>query len=681
MLLFYVVGIFGQSEKSYSLPIHMKNCEVDIITTKSTVLYTNHATIELIFKESVAGKDILIENQGKEIDVNFSLTNNSILYQDLPLNGVYSIKMFNSCLEKTTLLTFNTFTDSFNGQIEVSDTFYKLITSYQESHNEKPFPEYLQERRDVSEHEKLSFLQSYYLKGKPLASDYTMNYSDFSVEKSGSSKCLCEFVMNYSQNAVPSILNQNNGLLFPEQEQSMHDDGGFKIPIGNNGHYWWDRHTMGPSKWHVYHSEGWKNGNVPYRRYYSVLDQLDDGQTVSPHRASLNYNLFCLGQVDVPRDCLCGKEVRVSWQYDTRLEANAYLTGSSLGGDRDASAAVQDIALLTLTENGEMSVLDAGNTAIATTCSSSLNWEEWYMGYMDIMLFAASAVLSAQETGIPDIQILQELSDEVDELVGTALVDVETCSGLTQEATLMAEVDKAFRLEPNTPVRFDLFSFTSQTVGGKRKWYSYSQITSGFYLTGVILGGVYVDDDSSPIIEECCTDRIGNWVFGSRQNSGHYKSMKELSEAALDQWGPWENLSEDEWTNLPILKSDVGSTDSKSDCNRIIEPKSNSQAVQENNSPIPIGEQRIEVESISDIEANENTEKLKKLESNHIGGVPKTFIFDLNGRLWYSGEKELTKETISQFINNLNISLPTGIYFLHTISENGEKNTHKVFVN
>ncbi|MBI1226596.1 MAG: T9SS type A sorting domain-containing protein [Bacteroidetes bacterium] len=679
ILLAFAQLVHGQEEQPLDSIFYEENCHPPSLVAKAVIHYQQYSKAYLEFDAVVANQKFTFQSLDSEFSDEVNTSSPTILLTGLPYDELFTVSTLDGCGDTVVVATVSTKEDEAEQQgIEVSDSMFKAIVDFQQLDNETSLTDYLEQLTSVSVYEKVAFMQQYLYDGEKFTTDEGSSFpSHIPPPAPPADSCRCKFVFNTTQIATPAILN--NGVLGHVHEESVNpgNPSSPKIPWDSDSRYWWFRNTKGAAKWHYAWSEGWSSGSQHRSYSYSVVDS----NLVSPHMGQLAYNFLCTNYQEVPRDCECEKRVNLYWRYNSRAVAHAVLTGSSIW-DRSSEGRAQDIGVVTLRVGDDpIRVLDAGDVRAESECDSGVN-TQWFVEYIDVAASIVKFALAVQDTtGIGQTQIqtlIDDLADDLQTLIQTPIWETEECETVTVDATLAFGDTTGINLPPNTPAYLNVFSFTNQRVGGKRKWFSYAGIESGFYLTGIIPGG-RIEGGS----EACCTKKIGNWVYGSCESlQNATQNLADQVGAILGLWAPW-NLPVDPFSGAIKMPSEYGRTEISTGCDEIrglIAPPGGSVSIAQSDelpptSKLPSGNEKGEsgVENFQSLKIDTQAGESENFTPEEIT------IFDLNGRLVYRGSYELNLQNFSTFLTEKGIEKATGLYFVHLVG-NGQRKTIKIFV-
>lgn len=676
LTFFFALSLFGQEEQ----PLHPKFSEIYCtppqLVAKAVIHYEGYSKAYLEFDTIMDAGGLTIRSLDEVYSQQFTVPGNELLVTNLPTEKLFEVETADDCGNPAVVGMLSTMAgDAETFGIEVSDRMFRAIMDFQALEPEQPLGQFLNSLQEVSPYEKIAFIQQYFYGGQKFQTDGGTVLPPPPPPPPPPDTCLCRFVFNTTQIAAPAILA--NGVLKHVHEKSVHSNGDHKIPFNSDSRYWWFRNTKGAAKWHYAWTEGWKAGGTHRSYSYSVVDST----LASPHMGQLAYNFLCTNYSEVPRECECEKRLHLYYRYDSRAVVHGELLGSSIN-DRSAEARAQDIGVVTLRMgNDPIQVYAAGDLRAESECSSGAN-TSWFVSLLevakDIVLFyIASNTGSSTITPIAQSNMVNNLADDLQQLIGQPVWIKTGCETETVDATLALDGPKYVDLPPNTPTFLNVFSFTNQRVGGKRKWFSYAGIESKFYLTGVVLGGRL---PGGP--EACCTKKIGNWVYGSLESdlANSTQSLATQVGKILGLYAPW-NLPQDPFSNIMIMPSEYGWTEIEAGCDEIhnlVAPPEDGTAVQADAEAVNGAKELTEENGVL---GNSELTRSPVINADEAEGFEpeEIYIFDLNGRMLYGGSETVLPNNFRQFLTERGVPHVSGIYFVHLVGQ-GQRKTIKVFV-
>lgn len=443
-----------------------------------------------------------------------------ILISGLPFGERFLATTWDACGNEIELQTLSSNPEDIHTSgIEVSPRMFETLVDWREVEEPIALIDYLQEVNDISPYEKIAFIQQHYLKGELISIDRGPAFPVFTT----TDNCECSTV-NSTSIAEPS--NTVNNTINASHEESVNSSGGHKISMGLNSSYWWYRNNKGPAKWHYLWGEGFKARSHTRSHEENTVNN----QNMGPQRAQLAYNLVCTGRERVPGDCkTCTKKLTLHYRYDSEVTADARtLSGGT--GDKNAEAIAQDQAVVTLRQGTNApEVLAVQDIRSSSECSSSIN-TDWFVSLVDLALpIAEFFLIGSNPTSLAGI-----ISNSIEELITEPIVERGDCGSATNQGTLASNSTVVY-LEANEPLYLNIFSFSTQRIGGKRSWFSTSGIESDFYMMGILDSGYEIETLS----KLCCADKEVHWLYASEDGPLSEPDLRSALSAELGLTAPW----------------------------------------------------------------------------------------------------------------------------------------------
>lgn len=614
-------------------------CIAPSMVAQAVISYEAGAKVYLEFTHLKSGQNLTLRSTDGVFSKRIKSFNSEVIEAGLPYDKAFELKALNACGEEVVVGTFTTQKQDIETDgISVSGRMFAAIEEFQRIGN-MPLPEYLEGLMTVSPYEKIAFLQQFFFPNKKLATD-----EGTSLPKIGETdhaetnqKCTCALLVNLSQLAVPGEMfdvSFGNGNFSPSFEADSSEYGTW-LPFDEDWKEKYSRRTTGPAKEHYLMNTGW-NGNENHETEYFV-ENLGSG---SPHMAQLRYNYACVNGTAIPRECACSKEIALEYYYGSVAQAYTH-KGDGLA-DKNAVALTQDMAIVTVRNGDDVSVLDAGTLIVADTCSSDFQ-EEWLIDFVDLAGDVAMFFLSDSNSAEYG-PLVDSLVSNITDLIGQPIILFGgECGYKTHPGTLVQGTKTVFMV-PNKTVIATLSSYSHQYVSGKREWTSWSQINSDYYMTGFVKDG-YLDMEE----RQCCTDKYMNWVYASLGGQLSMSQLRNLVTASVNQRGPWILGT----AGVPITTMYGYKRLNIKDCG----------------SEYPLGP----------LDPN-NRNDLQALNGGTFDDGPiQVYVFDVNGKLILSEKSTFTPQELAGKVQAQGLTIAPGIYFVHII-EGSERKTMKVVV-
>jgi hypothetical protein len=506
-------------------PYHVfepNECSSVNLVAKAVISTRSSATLYLRFENSLVEGFVYLKTSKSETPATY-LTNssNELIVNDLPLDNVCTVWAKNDCGDLVELYRFQT-TQAEEPQLEVSDAFYDQIRRYQTEELPSTLHKYLtMDWPNVSNYEKVAFIQQFYYKGQPLPKWDLTALAPIPDLSSRNSECECRFIFKSTQTITPfGGFNSTNtayiaeGLSTPKADLDISDAA-----------FWTDRFNKGPAKWHAIQTEGYNAGTGTHQ--ITREWPLTNGQTsnTGQHFARLAYNLVCENFAEgVPERCECDKPVRFFYNYDSQVEAKANIAQASWlqsWGSKQSFAIAQDAVNVLFYRGGEGAPVLVRNSSLAaeSTCAVSPN-PDFFVAVGNLTLNAAEITLALLDSDITVIDTIafnegiNNIANSLSDVISTPIYSSNSCASALHSANLV-NGDTTIYINPNQEVVMYLSSFSKLNSGGKRAWYSKAEVISDFYLFGYVPGGYLEHPDE----QHCCSKHMVNWVTASMFNN------------------------------------------------------------------------------------------------------------------------------------------------------------------
>lgn len=629
-------------------------CYPPRVISKSVVNFDGFSRVALKF--DVETFDVLYRQVG-ELDTRaYTVTDGVLLLTEVATEIEFELLTATECDENTLVELVSTKRATENSKgIEVSKAFFNALALWQDTEDSPKLYTYIMDHHDLSAEEKASFFQQFYFKGRPFANDAGMF-----PPPPDEDKCLCNLVLNHTELVAPGT--QSGGHITALGGIEAGESSGGEIDWNNDSGYFYERWTSGAAKAHYFRTQGYKAGGT---------DRVQGNNSattypLSPNRGQLMVSYVCDNGKEPDRECECVKDVRLIAEYHDRVIAMANLLGNNNSvWKRNSWAISEDMAVATLRKGNspEVQVLDAGLIQAAADCETSLN-EEFFLKILDVATNVANAILVLDPPGggtpsSTDLTtLIQNLSDGIAGVITTDPYLSTPCDVVPKEGTLL-QVNSTVELAANERLYFDVYSFSNQQVGGKRNWASESHIYSSFYMVAVASGHA-----EEP--RECCENTLATWILADEGGPYNDNSLKQFVGSELTASGgsaevPWRFKGQ-----IPMQQSDNGAinipaeygwADLKADCG---------------------GKPEEPIRVIQGVKTTGRTE----MNSGNIQptGPDQVYVYDVSGKLIYSGSDYLEKGMVESFFYDKNINTVPGLYFVQIVHDN-KPQTVKVLVN
>ncbi len=455
--------------------------------------------------------------------------------------------------------------------IKVSPRFYnKLEGWFSKDNNNEAFCDFLA-TVDVSQYEKLSFLQAYYFKNenfvKPTGPDSEVLsnwYPANTITGTGSGDecippqgtCNCKVITRGSNLATPNEKYDDvNYKILPKfirRVLAFDPDGDVAMA---------DRYEAGAAKFISLKQNisGWSHNFA-----MSNMQGLNDTSSATTEASQIVFFLACMRNggwvTNLPESCECERPLHIYYEYKTRLHVKA--EKRSCIWSKGAEATAEDLAFVALYEGktGDLTPLKGGHRMLSASCSSTWNPQFW-INVVDLLSPVASFYLQTLDTTqnrIPTSNQLTQFTNALKVLINS---DFSNNSGLCDQMDhdyQLVNGSHTYNLIPNHPIRVALFSAYYVRTRGYGCWRAEAGVASDYYLMGVV---------QSQITEnpECCADKFANYVVGSLSNPPshpHYNLsavnsiQNRLQDVGfiLSGFGSWTGLDESPGSGIILLE-------------------------------------------------------------------------------------------------------------------------------
>jgi hypothetical protein len=510
-LLMMSFNVSAQVEEEYEevfnliTPIEVPSCNTPYLLTSTVVRYKEDADAYVEFNNETEREVTFYLKSGEgRRGENYTTRGKFLVLQKLDLNQTYSIIALNDCKEEVEVGNVIT-TPKDNSTIDVSKKVFEALQDLVSEGQRNTTFNFINERTDLNEIEKLGFIQEYFYEGESLVRGST---SEMPPPTEG---CNCKVIRH---------------------NQSLSIGGGSNSPQVSNSQQIFDKETKvwsttsynGAAKY----MQAWSQGKRTHSKSLFVGSK---GGSISPTYFTMEYNWLCTNASGHPSaDCagLCSKDINFTARYDTKLTAATSTSGSCLGcGSRGADAVAEDGAIFVIGDQkgGVKVIADAGQVAASSTCGKIIN-PDFYISLVDIASTVAKGTIAFSKSdsvglaALPDL--INDILPQIKTLIGTPPSFPRGNCELSEKTDALIESKGTYSLTPNSPTYFRLYSFGNVRASGFTKWNSDARILSDGNLGGVFPGGK-LDDKT------CCTDEIGNWVIAS-----HPGAIMELPSVKQD---------------------------------------------------------------------------------------------------------------------------------------------------
>lgn len=495
------------------------------------VRYASNADIYLRWSvvPDVTGYMVRYSYSNSEIWNTVQIPTNEVLIEGVPLDTVIVWEVIPLGLDEeadweSDVTETSTFTR--NEPVIVSSSFYNRLEAwFGREYNQQGFCELLDELTEISQFEKLAFLQTYafdnavFVKPQsntaPIPSYFPTNVIIGTGEGQWcipvlAGPCRCKVVSRGSNLATP-----NAGMLNHQVKPKKFDRIIGMLMPDFTGEFE-SRSEAGAAKFATLKQDRKSGGNTLIR---SNLPISGDQQSVTTETSELAFFLACLSgngvpNTNLPLECNCVRPLHIYYEYTTTLRVKAKKRSCIFSKGSEASA--EDWAFIGVYrgKTGDITPVDAGRATLNTSCSSNWNPDFW-VKLLDVLnpvaQYYVQTLDSTSGNKIPTSNQINQFINGLQTLIKTpfAIKNSNGCLDEIHDAPLVTG-SKTYTLVPNEPIRVTLFSAYYIRTRGYGCWKSQAGVASDYYLLGV------VESEAAPINTECCAEKYANYIVGSQ---------------------------------------------------------------------------------------------------------------------------------------------------------------------
>jgi hypothetical protein len=315
-----------------------------------------------------------------------------------------------------------------------------------------------------------------------------------------------------SPNGIISPINGSNEYNFP----------------ANRGKIKWDFSYAGPAR--VRNLDGETDrcrNNTESRQWGSLNPSSTTSDTLFPFMATMRFGQACSDANWNPSDCSCKQEIRLSWQYDSKVSAQAVTkTGRwcfNMPG-RSALAAVDDVCIVSVARKNvvgedDFKIVDAGRGAVVKECNRDFQEDR----LVDLVHLAANIYSYSKgktlTTGVPGldpiVRILwqqyhkDKILGNIESLLTNPWIKKDGACGEDENQVVLRKSRTEY-LNGNDEFEIIMSATSYMEVAGITHWKASARLKSGFHLTGVLLQNFV-----TPPNTYCCTRSYGSFIAKS----------------------------------------------------------------------------------------------------------------------------------------------------------------------
>ncbi len=443
--------------------------------------------------------------------------------------------------------------------IQVSHRLYsKLEGWFGKDNNDEGFCEFFR-ALDVSQYEKLAFLQAYAFDNarfvKPVfasSSDIKDWYPAATVTGTGdgdecfpmAENCKCKVISDGSNIATPGVYDLLARKINPRVTQKKAKSGPDETVV--------DRFEAGAAKY-IGLRQSEKKGGMAYAM--SNMQGADDATAVTTQASEIVFFLACLTSnggktTNLPAACQCVRVLDINYEYTTRLHVKAEKRNCIWS--KGAEAQAEDLAFVGVYrgKTGDIKPIAANQALLTRSCSSSWNPDFW-INVLNLAKPVGEYFLQRLDTTQSRIPTAAQLDSFVNALKVLIKTPFRNSSGVCEEVQkdkVLVSGRDTLHLYPNSPIRVGMFSSYYVRVRGYGCWWAQAGVASDYFLVGVVEGPRTEDP-------ECCVDKFANYVLGSlstpQNGTVPVHAVNSLENRMQDvgfflsTYGSWDSLKQD----------------------------------------------------------------------------------------------------------------------------------------
>ncbi len=465
--------------------------------------------------------DVSLKDEVFTIEKNSS--QNSIYIKNVPKNRLVSIIVSNRAKGFLVESEFETKNPRF---LDVSEDLYAELESWGDEASDAPFYEYVMDE-NFERLELISFFSRYYY--------FTPSYLESiknDIESVDPVKLARYFMRGTNDPDVSAIDVVGPSIIIVDPPDPNEDDDvcrcrmiktlrlAANIPNEAADELSWDCTDGKPrtnyefgrnhkANWHLW--EGLFGAGKGVRvlanagRSHSA-DMQFASRAQSRHHSRLRFLQSCYDPRNaiLSQGCNCTKQVELNYVYSSRIKTDLGDDGRCIYGDRERMLHVEDYAMLSFVQNGEL-YIHAGGAKLDTECSNTSD-TSWRTNFVDVVEGVAGMFSSRPS---------------IDDLINTGFDAYDLFTSLVNYAEPCTEVDSIYQLlnatahlwlVPNKST--DIIISTGYEVEAFAK-NCRASVALSLASTGY-LGAILKDDARNDTLESyCCPELIGSYVvFG-----------------------------------------------------------------------------------------------------------------------------------------------------------------------
>jgi|GEM_PF-2104302 hypothetical protein len=543
-------------------------------TLNAVVRLETKAMVRLQFTKLKDEVNIAIyDNESFTYHEDFQRSGEYIQFASIPLDKSYSVVQYLS--DGTSMVVANIDTRNKKGQpIEVSDALAHSLENWvvMETSEQPRALTHIAGDNSLDHMERLYYIQRFYDVDQHFGDDLVgtdpPEFGDDDIllneeripkfeeylheEEDDEEDCKCNYVLKLTREIYPGIRDE------PNRRMLYNYDNKGKWYYGKGSNIWsrLEEWNNGPAKQHILITENTKMKG-PNRD--ATRGNLIDQTSASNNKSQLYWHLVCDKTASgkaVPENCLCEKELTISYQYDTRLIANAQsINCGLLCGDKGAAATAEDWASIILTRyklNKENEVLESSRAIVKASCDDvgPLNTVAQVADFgakMAEALFPfAGKITLTKDKGLwvvkPEFTINLDIADQIKKLAaavesGTKIFQTPdgTCTIVDKDPLLFKET-RIVSLKANEPLALTMYSAHQLSAGAKRSGRGEAKVISGYYMSGSL-----TSNKTQTELDYCCMKKIGTYNSGASADSPEpIEAYQDFMGVEFGKVGPWD---------------------------------------------------------------------------------------------------------------------------------------------
>jgi hypothetical protein len=546
---------------------------------------------------SFSSEQELIEITNNNTNITTSSVISSDGYISLDLESSYTIFGYNECGERIELKTFETVPIEASAFEASQNLIVQLGRWAEKGENQtKPLYVFLTQTKEISVSELLSFVQYKVLRGSPFSDDLDGDIENFhstrpwlvdtnryldnpgkqliieafqEADEATTQDCNCTVLFSGSLKTTPIAGIKDYGDGTGDIIVDVKQDHNRTYWTDKKAVRWYDLHLAGPATFEQMQSSTIKhnNRNAIGHREHSTSDNSEFNQ--SSKDARITYLMVCSGNLKLPENCACDREIAVDVFSQAKLTATARKgdqhknKSTKIGADVKITARYYEFRGSDL--NNNIIPLIASSGRATSECDFQVDPEFWN-NYMDILttsikIYVAAKTGAAGTDSIPfRIKIdsttidttlvgtagniakelmkylnkypamMDSLSTQIKRAIGTPYWSKNTCSTADPLFNLMTTNNYTTYLKPNEQLTLSLQTATSHYMSGAKSWYTHTAIQSDYALATVLLG---TNNTTDPTLN-CCNPFI---AIGVAKGSYDDATAKAYAARGMSTYG------------------------------------------------------------------------------------------------------------------------------------------------